>query len=382
MKFIGASVVASVFLLSTIAEAGRTCVVGHSGNNNEVAPIMKAFKDCNNGGTVVFPAGQTYNVKSALELQGLKNIVVKFDSIINFPRFNPKIQKGKGYMYFNGDNIHFSGRGTINGNGQGWFDAQNNQGPTMVRVNARNSYFAGFTVKQAPNGHFSIVGSQNTILENLSLRTVSTNPSRPAKNTDAFGISSSSNIIIRDSTIVNGDDCLAVHGGVTNATISGITCTGGHGFSVGSLGKDGITESLSGVSFLNNKCINCTSGLRIKAWPGGKGNVNDIRFENTSLQNVESPIDISTHYCDKERASQCARDDATSLSFTNIKIKNVSGTGSTNKDYPLININCAAKNPCKNIVLSDIHLTPSNSKTKKNVCLNLVNSGAIPYCKL
>ncbi|KAL0095418.1 glycoside hydrolase family 28 protein [Phycomyces blakesleeanus] len=224
VKCIGVNLVASLSLLSKIPEAGCTCVVGHSGNNNKVAPIIKTFQDCNNGGTVVFPAGQAYNVKSALELQGLKKIV-----------------KGKGYMYFNGDNIHFSGRGIINRNGQGWFDAQNNQGPTIIRVNVRNSYFAGFTVKHAPNDHFSIVGSQNNILVSVFFHIVPTYTNIPAKYTYVFGIYNSGNFIARSSTIVNGDDCFSVHSDLSNITVFELSCASGYGFSIGSLGNDAIS---------------------------------------------------------------------------------------------------------------------------------------------
>ncbi|KAI9015730.1 pectin lyase fold/virulence factor [Phycomyces nitens] len=379
MQIFGIGAIASLFLLAATVEAGRTCVVGHSGKNNEVAPIQQAFKDCNNGGTVVFPAGQTYNLKGVIAVENLKQVTVKFDSIINMPVFKTSLINEKAFLYISGDNIHFSGSGTINGNGQGWYDAANNKAPTLFKIKATNSYFGGFHVKQAPRAHFSVNGSKNLTIENLSLNTVSKNANKPAKNTDAFDVSGASDIIIRNSNIVNGDDCIAVNGGVTNLLVTGLSCTGSHGFSVGSLGKDGKTESVTGLKFINNRCTNCSNGVRIKTWPGGKGNVKDITFDNINLQNVEHPILITTHYCDNNKISSCNKDDSSSLSIDGVKINNIYGTVSS-KDHPILEINCSTKTPCKNVTVDRINIT-KNSKTKKNICINFANSGLVPQCK-
>jgi polygalacturonase len=94
--------------------------------------------------------------------------------------------------------------------------------------------FSGFKITQAPRAHFSVSGAQNTVLENLYINTVSTS-SNPAKNTDAFDVSSSSGIIIQGSNIYNGDDCLAVNSGVSNLTFTNNNCNG----SVSYLQSDG-----------------------------------------------------------------------------------------------------------------------------------------------
>jgi galacturan 1,4-alpha-galacturonidase len=46
---------------STPAHNGQTCTVRALGNSRDDTPqILKAFQQCNNGGTVVFPEGQNY----------------------------------------------------------------------------------------------------------------------------------------------------------------------------------------------------------------------------------------------------------------------------------------------------------------------------------
>jgi polygalacturonase len=90
---------------------------------------------------------------------------------------------------------------------------------------------------------------------------------------DALDISSSKNLIFRDSHLTVGDDCTAINGGVSNVTLSNINCVNGHGFSIGSLGKGGSTEYVKQVRIVDSTCTNCQNGVRIKTWDGGKSSI-------------------------------------------------------------------------------------------------------------
>lgn len=105
------------------------------------------------------------------------------------------------------------------------YDAKLTDAPRVLSVKTTNSHFSGFKIIQAPRAHFSVNGAKNTVFSGLQLNTVSTS-SNPAKNTDAFDVSSSSGIVISGNNIVNGDDCLAVNSGVTNLTFTGNNCSG------------------------------------------------------------------------------------------------------------------------------------------------------------
>ncbi|PNX81448.1 polygalacturonase, partial [Trifolium pratense] len=48
-------------------------------------------------------------------------------------------------------------------------------------------------------------------------------------NTDGFDIAHSSNILIEDSYIKSGDDCIALNGGSFFVNATGVTCGPGHG---------------------------------------------------------------------------------------------------------------------------------------------------------
>jgi polygalacturonase len=334
----------SALLLSFTEAASKTCVVSKS-SSDDATTIAKAFSDCKNGGTVSFPKGNTYYLKSMLKISGLKNVNVDFAGQIVLPSYDKKFKGGSAYLQIDGDNVKFYGGGTINGNGQAWYDAEDHTAPTVLRISADNSVFSNFKIINSPRAHIGITSANNVVLEHVTLNTKSSS-SKPAKNTDALDVSSSKDIIFRHSTLEVGDDCTAINGGnstcyihqntiliviiyillgVTNITLTDINCKGGHGFSVGSLGKGGKTEYVKDVTITDSTCTNCQNGVRIKTWPGGKGAVQNVKFQNIQLTNTENPIIITTHYCDKNQMSYCTKNDAESLSISGVTIDHITG---------------------------------------------------------
>ena len=58
-----------------------------------------------------------------------------------------------------------------------------------------------------------------------------------AKNTDGWDIYRSSNVVIQNSVINNGDDCVSFKPNSTEILVQNMHCNGSHGISVGSLGQ-------------------------------------------------------------------------------------------------------------------------------------------------
>lgn len=56
-----------------------------------------------------------------------------------------------------------------------------------------------------------------------------------AHNSDGFDLSSTSNTLLTNTTVLNHDDCVAVTSG-SNITVGQTYCSGGHGLSIGSVG--------------------------------------------------------------------------------------------------------------------------------------------------
>lgn len=108
-------------------------------------------------------------------------------------------------------------------------------------------------------------------------------------------------------------------------TVSNITCRGGHGYSIGSLGMGGRRDFVTQVNVYNSTCIDCQNGVRVKTWAGGKGFVEDINFTDIYLEKAENPIIITTHYCDKNEMRYCNNNYETSLDITGVHFKNIHG---------------------------------------------------------
>ena len=61
--------------------------------------------------------------------------------------------------------------------------------------------------------------------KNISISAVSTSKN-PAKNTDGWDIYRSDSVVLRDSIINNGDDCVSFKPNATNILVSNLHCNG------------------------------------------------------------------------------------------------------------------------------------------------------------
>lgn len=125
----------------------KTCYVpgtpkfGHVGKKNDAPAILKAFKECNRGGTVVL--NDDYTIASPLDLTFLEAVDVALTGTITFTNdidfwvensFKYAFQNSSAFWRFGGKdvNIYGRGQGLLDGNGQAWYDAFAVE-PTLVR---------------------------------------------------------------------------------------------------------------------------------------------------------------------------------------------------------------------------------------------------------
>lgn len=114
-------------------DPSKVCFVKPSCKGGDDAPnILKAFHDCNCGGTVVLDAN--YTIASPLDLTFLENVDVAISGTINFSgdvdywvehTFKYPFQDSSSMWRIGGKdvNIYGGGKGLLNGNGQPWYDA-------------------------------------------------------------------------------------------------------------------------------------------------------------------------------------------------------------------------------------------------------------------
>lgn len=147
MKFLDAAVL--LLILPGLAsptgprdyqQYGNVCVVHPCGGNDSAPAIIEAFQRCgHNGGSergkVIF-RNETYHVKSVMNTTGLSNVDIELHGTLlwdtNLPYWlNHSLPVGyqnqSSAWLFGGDNIRWNGYGvgTLDGNGQAWYDFVN-----------------------------------------------------------------------------------------------------------------------------------------------------------------------------------------------------------------------------------------------------------------
>ncbi|KAJ7690045.1 pectin lyase fold/virulence factor, partial [Mycena rosella] len=202
-----------------------------------------------------------------------------------------------------------------------------------------------------------------------------------------FDIGSSTHVTVRNTTVVNQDDCVALKPGSNFATVTGITCTGSHGLSVGSLGNSaGTTDTASPfVLFQGPANENPAKAVGIKLHEGGPAHglatVSNVTWSGITVQNCDYAVQIQSCY-DAANTTNCV---ANTDKLTGIIFENFSGTtwvgifpvepkalifNRSTKFSPVVaNINCSPSATC-DVVLENFTVKPP-SGTAQVQCSNI-----------
>ncbi|THY03267.1 pectin lyase-like protein [Aureobasidium pullulans] len=185
----------------------------------------------------------------------------------------------------------------------------------------------------------------NIAYSNLNMSAVSTSKNLP-KNTDGFDIGASTYVTLTDITVLNDDDCVAFKPGSNFTTVIGITCTGSHGLSVGSLGKSNA-DSVSNIYVSDATMISSSKAVGIKTYPMGNGHgistVTNVTYTNIKVQNSDYAIQIQS--CYGEDGTYCETNGNNAV-LKGIVFENFFGTTSKKYSPTTANLNCGAKGTC------------------------------------
>lgn len=171
----------------------------------------------------------------------------------------------------------------------------------------------------------------------------------------------------------------------TYILVEGLWCNGSHGISVGSLGQyEGEYDIVEHIYTANISMHNASDGARIKVWPnapsalsgdlqggGGTGRVNNITFDGMLIDNVAYAIEVTQCYGQKN-LTLCLEYPST-LTISNITIKNMNGTTSTKYEPDIAAFLCSSTDVCSGIVAENINVV-SPIGTDYAYCLNMDNS--------
>ncbi|CAI9099966.1 OLC1v1036870C2 [Oldenlandia corymbosa var. corymbosa] len=278
-------------------------------------------------------------------------------------------------------NLTVEGGGTINGNGNIWW--QNSckinktlpckEAPTAVTFyDCQNIIVENLNIEDAQQMHISFEQCSNVQASNLVVKSPEKSP-----NTDGIHVANTHNIQISSCTIGTGDDCISISNGSQNVQASDIICGPGHGISIGSLGAKNSEARVSGVFVNGANLSGTTNGIRIKTWQGGSGSASNMKFQNIQMQNVENPIIIDQNYCDQP--TPCTHQES-AVQVKNVFYQNISGTSASDI---AINFDCSKSYPCEGILLQNVDLVKEGGGASNASCNNihLINVGTVsPRC--
>jgi polygalacturonase len=326
------------------------------GTNLDTAAIQKALNACGKagGGTVELPAGTylskplTLRNRTVFQLDAGAKLQAT-DDPADF--IKEKTPTGTNFNHFligkNLDSVAIVGPGVIDGAGARWWvpaeEARRRiPGYTLPRPNlivltsCKNVRLENITLQNSPKFHFVPTDCDGVLVSNVTI----TAPAHAA-NTDAIDPSASRHMIITRCRIDVGDDNIAIKAGKKmegrefaseDITVTDCTFLHGHGMSIGS-------ETVGGVR--NVTVRNCTfegteNGIRIKSQRGKGGVVENIRFSDITMKNVDPAITFTMYYMNNS-AQDTPQSSAASVEasanaddripvYRNIHIKNLTAT--------------------------------------------------------
>ncbi|KAH0369259.1 PGX, glycoside hydrolase family 28 protein, partial [Aureobasidium melanogenum] len=373
----------------------RVCYVSshNDGVTDDSNYILSAINKCNNGGHVIFSEGQKYVIGTALNLTNLNHIDLDIQGYVQFTNdtdywqanaFKQVFQNATTFFQLGGNDVNVYGGGFLDGNGQVWYDlyAQNIYilRPVLFGVvGLHNSTIQDLNLRYSPQYYNWVANSTNVLFSNISISGYSQSKN-VAKNTDGWDTYRSDNIVIQNSVINNGDDCVSFKPNSTNMLVQNLQCNGSHGISVGSLGQYPTeTDIVENVLVYNISMSNASDGARIKVWPGspaalsgdlqgggGKGRVNNITYDTMNISNVDYAIEVTQCYGQKNLTA--CNEFPSELTISNIVMKNIHGT--TSSKYSPISgyVVCSSPSVCTNIQLSDINVSSPNGTVNEFSC--------------
>ncbi|XP_050373314.1 polygalacturonase At1g48100 [Argentina anserina] len=337
------------------------------------ADDTKAFRDAwkaacaVEGAVVLAPADYCFKITSTIFSGPCKpGLVFQVDGILmapDGPKAWPKADSNKQWLvFYRLDQMTFTGSGTIEGNGQKWWDlpCKPHRGPdgstasgpcdspALIRFfMSTNLMVKGLRIQNSPMFHMKFDGCEGVQIEKLSISSPKLSP-----NTDGIHIENTKSVGIYDSMISNGDDCISIGPGCADVDIMGVTCGPSHGISIGSLGVHNSQACVSNITVRDVVIRESDNGLRIKTWQGGTGCVSGILFENINMENVLNCLLVDQYYC----TSKGCLNQTSAVHVTDVVYRTIKGTYDVRK--PPIHFACSDTVACTNITLSEVELYP------------------------
>ncbi|XP_074281060.1 putative polygalacturonase At1g80170 [Silene latifolia] len=276
------------------------------------------------------------------------------------------------------------GNGRINGQGFGWWNQSCKYHPGMAGciklaptaikfLKCNETSLTGIHFINSSQTHVTLLGCDEFHIDSLSIEAPGNSP-----NTDGIHLQHAHNVIITNTMIGTGDDCISIGDYTSNIDIVNITCGPGHGVSIGSLGKGGSYVQVQNIHVKDVYFKGTTNGARIKTWQEGRGFVRGVIYENLFFNSVRNPLVIDQNYGTRNGTVKAKN----GVHVSDVAYRNFYGTSASNV---AINLNCSESVACTSLRLDSIVLWPDyRLKEVTSYCSNAygVSMGVIqpPPC--
>ncbi|KAL0308077.1 UNVERIFIED_CONTAM: Polygalacturonase [Sesamum angustifolium] len=309
------------------------------GATDDTAAFRSAWKAaCQvENGVVFVPSDLVFMITSTIFSGPCQpGLVLQVDGVLmppDGPDCWPESDSNKQWLvFYRLDDMTLTGTGTIEGNGQKWWDlpCKPHRGPNgstlpgpcnspaLIRFfMSSNLVVSGLRIQNSPQFHMKFDGCQGVLIDKLSISSPKLSP-----NTDGIHIENTKSVGIYNSVIGNGDDCISIGTGCSDVDIEAVTCGPSHGISIGSLGVQHSHACVSNITVRNAFIRDSDNGLRIKTWQGGTGSVTGISFENIQMENVRNCVIIDQYYC----LTKACRNETSAVYLSDVTYRNIKGT--------------------------------------------------------
>lgn len=375
---------------SYVVNNGTSCYLypeslTHFGQPVDDSPsILQAFELCGTNGSVIFTENH-FHVNQIMNTSGLSNCDISLAGQLEFSTnvpywlshsMNVVLQNQSTAWLIGGENISFRGvgNGFINGNGQTWYTENKNHANqprrpiTMTFWNVQNLFVDNLNITQPQFWAIFVAHTKNATLNNIKVSAIS-NDQYSTTNTDGADTWNAHGVWMTNWTVTNGDDCIAAKGNTTELYVKNVTCHGGNGMTIGSVGQyPEMGDYNENTIFEDVRVYNAGNAAYIKTWQGvpvdqtsngdggggGPGFVRNITFKDFYFENVTLPISLSQCIYSEADPSAC---ETSKMAISNITWQNVTGTSRYNMGA---NLHCALSHPCPDIYFIDVDIKSVN----------------------
>jgi polygalacturonase len=414
------------FLSSYVASGEKTLLIpvcdvtskefGAVGDNvtEDTAAIQNALNQCSK---VILPKHYTFYIRPIQLLSNrhlqLNGNLAAWRNVTTWPNSTNKKCSETGYTSktklvqqkesliwgiqpLNG--VIISGNGTVFGDGWRWWPLRNdtkhgeywhNCRPKLLFLgqNHITKYGSisgvivnGVTFKDSPFWTVTGRGLSNATFYNVKITTTGCGYSQ-APNTDGFNLQGE-NILVHESSVKNGDDCVPIFPPSRNVLVQNINCSCGNppvavvwpaSNHRGRNNKSFYAGDIVNVTFDHINLFGTSSGLAIKSLSPFVGTAKNIQFTNIVMKGVQ--IGMAINFFHQGLVSQMKdemisnSDTLLNASASSILIENVTGTVIDNAGH----INCLGSTPCNFFHFKNVKLKSINNKTeaKGYSCMNV-----------